>query len=177
MDLNCWIFLLAGALVVCWTALASRYKQRHEPLPKWLAPDWIFGDPTCDPTTAPLTRPARCAVWTGAIIGGALAFVFGGIALHFPLDDWVSLLILSVLALLFGWFGYRGANGAARYVMVRRATPIEVFMAGAAGAVLAVWFISGAGSSSSSSSSSSSRNDDRSSGGGSFGGGGASGKW
>ena len=177
MDLNCWIFLLAGALVAGWTALANKYRKRHEPLPKWLAPDWIFGDPTCDPTTAPLTLPARCAVYTGALIGGALAFVLGGIALHFTLRDWVPWAIVSVLAFLFGWWGYRGANAATRYVMVRRATPIEVFIAGAAGAVVAVWFASGAGSSSSSSSSSSSRDDDRSSGGGSFGGGGASGKW
>jgi len=178
MDLNCWIFLAAGVLVIGWSALAKKYKDRHEPLPKWLAPDWIFGDPNCDPNTAPLTLPARCAIWTGALIGGALAFVLGGIAIHFTLNDWVSLLIVSVLALLFGWFGYRGANGAARYVMVRRATPIEVFMAGAAGAVVAVWFMSGAGSGGGgSSSSSSSKDSDRSSGGGSFGGGGASGKW
>jgi hypothetical protein len=181
MDINCWIFLVAGVLVAGWAALAKKYRDRHQPLPPWLAPDWIFGDPTCDPNTAPLTLPARCAVYTGALIGGALAFALGGIAVHFTLDDLVPFLIVSVLALLFGWFGYRGANRAARYVMVRRATPIEVFMAGAAGAVVAIWFISGAGSGGGggggSSSSGSSKDSDRSSGGGSFGGGGASGKW
>ncbi|HEX7191676.1 MAG TPA: hypothetical protein VF381_08905 [Thermoanaerobaculia bacterium] len=72
--------------------------------------------------------------------------------------------------------GISRASATTRYVMVRRATPFEVFIAGAAGAVVSVWFHSGVGSGSGSSSSSSS-DSDRSSGGGSFGGGGASGKW
>lgn len=175
MDLNCWIFLAAGVLVAVWTALAARYKKQNQPLPGWLAPDWIFGDPTCDPATAPLTVPARCGIAGGALIGAAFALAISGFGIG--MHDWVEIAIGGGLAALFGWFGYRGANAAARFVMVRRATPFEVFIAGAAGAVVSVWFHSRAGSGSSSSSSSSSSSDDRSSGGGRFGGGGASGSW
>ena len=183
MDLNCWIFLAAGVLVAAWTALAEPVKKQSKPLPPWLAPNWIFGDPTCDPTTAPLTVPARCAIWFGALVGAVLALLIFGLAFKLNIheaEDLIPLAFGAVIAALCGWWGYRGANAATRYVMVRRATPIEVFIAGAAGAVVSVWFLSGAGSSggsSSSSSSSSSSDSDRSSGGGSFGGGGASGSW
>lgn len=180
MDLNCWIFLAAGVLVVAWTALAARYKKQNKPLPYWLAPDWIFGDPTCDPKTAPLTVPARCAIWFGAFLGAGAALLIFGLAFKVDfhkVEDLIPLAFGVVIAALCGWWGYRGANATTRYVMVRRATPFEVFIAGAAGAVVSVWFHSGAGSSRSSSSSSSSSDDDRSSGGGRFGGGGASGSW
>ena len=182
MDINCWIFLAAGILVVAWTATAGRYLQQNKPVPGWLAPNWIFGDPTCDPTTAPLTMPARCAIWFGAFVGAFFAFLVFGLAFKPTLDlekleDLIPIAFAGGIAALCGWWGYRGANAATRYVMVRRATPFEVFIAGAAGAVVSVWFHSGAGSGSSSSSSSSSSDSDRSSGGGSFGGGGASGSW
>lgn len=177
MDLNCWIFLAAGVLVAAWTALAAHYKKEGKALPAWLAPDWIFGDPTCEPATAPLTVPARCAIAGGALVGAGFALAVVGIGFGMRFHDWVELAIGGGLAALFAWFGFRGANGAVRFVMVRRATPFEVFIAGATGAIVSVWFHSGAGSSGGGSSTSSSSSDDRSSGGGSFGGGGASGSW
>ena len=180
MDLNCWIFLAAGVLFLVWSSIAGRYLQQKKAVPGWLAPNWIFGDPTCDPTTAPLTTPARCAIWFGAVVGAVFALLIFGIAFKVDFhkaEDLVPLAFGVAIAALCGWWGYHGASAATRYVMVRRATPFEVFIAGAAGAVVSVWFHSGAGSGSSSSSSSSSSDDDRSSGGGSFGGGGASGSW
>lgn len=177
MDLNCWIFLAAGVLVAAWTAIAARYKKENKALPAWLAPNWIFGDPTCDPATAPLTVPARCAIGGGALVGAGFALAVAGIGLGMRFHDWVEIALGGGLAALFAWFGFRGADAAVRFVMVRRATPFEVFIAGAAGAVVSVWFHSGAGSGRGGSSSSSSSSDDRSSGGGRFGGGGASGSW
>lgn len=178
MDLNCWIFLAAGILVAAWTTLAGRYKKEKKALPSWLAPDWIFGDPACDPATAPLTIPARCAIAGGTLVGAGFALAVVDIGFGARSRDWVLIAVGGGAAALVAWFGFRGANAAVRFVMVRRATPFEVFIAGAAGAVVSVWFISGAGSGGSSSSSSSSSSDNESSsGGGSFGGGGASGSW
>ena len=110
-------------------------------------------------------------------MGAGFALALGGVGFGMHFHDWVEIALGGGVAALFGWFGFRGANAAVRFVMVRRATPFEVFIAGATGAIVAVWFHSGAGSGSSSSSSSSSKSDERSSGGGSFGGGGASGSW
>jgi len=182
MDLNCWIFLAAGVLFVVWAAIAGRYLQQNKAVPGWLAPNWIFGDPTCDPTTAPLTTPAHCAIWFGALVGAVGSVLVFRLAFKPTLDiesleDLVPVAFAGGIAALFGWWGYRGANAATRYVMVRRANPFEVFIAGAAGAVVSVWFHSGVGSGGGSSSSSSKSDSDRSSGGGSFGGGGASGSW
>jgi hypothetical protein len=141
-------------------------------LAKWIAPDWLFGDATCDPDIAPLTLPARCAVSGGILIGIALGLAICLRGLHFRFHDNLEIAIAAGVAALGGWWGFSGANAAARWVMVRRATPLEVFMAGAAGAIVCVVFNAASSGRSSSSSSSSD-----SSGGGSFGGGGASGRW
>jgi hypothetical protein len=141
-------------------------------LPKWIAPDWLFGDATCDPEIAPLTLPARYAVSGGIVIGIALGLAICLRGLHFSFHDNVEIAIMAAVAALSGWWGFSGANAAARWVMVRRATPMEVFIAGAAGAMVCVLFNAASSGSSSSSSSSSDSSD-----GGSFGGGGASGKW
>jgi uncharacterized membrane protein YgcG len=177
--LNCWIVLALAILGVTWLVLAGRYWKRGEKCPNWLVPDWIFGDATCDPMTAPLTIPAKFAIAGGGIIGFAIAvtLIEGGLHWKVP-DDAIGMAFVGGVGALCAWWGVRGARVGARWVMVRRANPIEVFIAGAAGALVCVWFHTGAGSSNeSSSSSSSSSSDDRSSGGGRFGGGGASGSW
>ena len=177
--LNCWIFLALAVLGALWLWKASQYWRRNEKCPNWLVPDWIFGDATCDPQTAPLTLPAKFAIAGGGVVGFAIAvtLVEGGFRWRVPTDP-IAIALVGGIGALCAWWGVRGARVGARWVMVRRANPFEVFIAGAAGALVCVWFHSGAGSGGSSSSSSSSSSDDsRSSGGGSFGGGGASGSW
>jgi uncharacterized membrane protein YgcG len=175
--LNCWIFLAAAVLAGTWIALAAPYFKRGEKCPGWLVPDWIFGDATRDPQNAPLTIPARFAIAGGGFVGAAVAItLLQGVHWEIP-ENPFALALVGGLAALCAWWGVRGARFGARWVMVRRANPFEVFIAGAAGALVCVWLHSGAGSGSSSSSSSSSSDDSNSSGGGSFGGGGASGKW
>ena len=90
MPINCWVFLAAGVLGVIYLWIASRYLRRHEPLPNWMAPDWICGKPTCDPETAPLTVPARCALVAGPLVGIAFVFVLTGTAIDVHTTNWFA---------------------------------------------------------------------------------------